>query len=79
MLPQQWWIRCNAKASYYHNNDELDAILKHHVTIIMMNYDAILKHLTIIMMLDATKASCYHNNDELDAILKHHVTIIMMN
>ena len=54
------------KASYYHNNDELDAILKHHVTIkwwIRCN----------------TKASCYHNNDELDAILKHHVTIIMMN
>ena len=51
MLPQQWWITCNAKATYYHNNDELDAMLKHHVTTIMMNSDAILKHhVTIIMM-----------------------------
>ena len=45
------------KATCYHNNDELDAILKHHVTVIMMNY--------------ATKASCYHKI--IDAILKHHV------
>ena len=76
MLPQQWWITCNAKASCYHNNDELDAILKHHITIIWW-------------IRCNTNASCYHNNDELDAILKHHdeldailkhhVTIIMMN